>query len=244
MKKCKEVYMINDIPGNVPDESYDIDFDTAMMLAVYVHDAQGFIKSGHGYYDVEREVQIFDNSSMVKKYVLGLEPMPDISDEQKTRAGEIVEFFRNHIVTKKLMGTMSDFENTVLTAIAQGTQVYSYIGVIASLPNSYRVSKHRQEMEDWFYDYRSKSEYIGTVKEQLRLTVMVKDVKYIQTHGIHLVTCYTDDDNIVKFFFNKNPDISGLIKDRRLIITGKVKMHEVSSFSKCKETVLNYIKFH
>jgi hypothetical protein len=51
-----------------------------------------------------------------------------------------------------------------------------------------------------------------------------------------------DNDNIVKFFFNKEPDISGLLENKHVILTGKVKTHDVSKFSNCKETVFNYIK--
>lgn len=236
--------MINGIPGDVSNEVYNVDLETVMHLSVFVNDAQGFVKSGAGYYDTEREERVEDNSTVVKKYVLGQEPMPDISDDQKARATEIVQFFREHNITKKLMGTMTDFDQTVLAAISQNDKVYPYVGVLASLPNSFKISKHRVEMDDWFYDHRSKSEYVGIPKEIIRLTVTVKDVKFIQTHGIHLVTCYTDEENIIKFFFNKNPDITGLLVGRRLEISGKVKMHEVSKFSKCKETVLNYIKFH
>ena len=51
-----------------------------------------------------------------------------------------------------------------------------------------------------------------------------------------------NDGNIVKFFFNREPDISGLIEGKKMVLTGKVKTHDVSKFSQCKETVLNYVK--
>ena len=48
--------------------------------------------------------------------------------------------------------------------------------------------------------------------------------------------------NIVKFFFNKEPDIAGLLEGRDVVLTGKIKQHDVSKFSQCKETVINYVK--
>jgi len=57
-----------------------------------------------------------------------------------------------------------------------------------------------------------------------------------------LVTCVDKEENIVKFFFSKEPDIAGLLEGRNVILTGKVKQHDVSKFSQCKETVINYVR--
>ena len=69
-----------------------------------------------------------------------------------------------------------------------------------------------------------------------------KDVKFIAKYNIHLVTCVTKEKNIVKFFFNREPDIQGIIEGKDVVLTGKVKTHDVSKFSQCKETVFNYVK--
>ena len=70
----------------------------------------------------------------------------------------------------------------------------------------------------------------------------IKDVKFIAKYNIHLVTCLTKEKNIVKFFFNREPDIQGIIEGKDVTLTGKVKTHDISKFSNCKETVFNYIK--
>ena len=116
------------------------------------------------------------------------------------------------------------------------------VSIVASLPNSFRVQKKRQSLDDWFDTMRDKSEFVGKIGERIRFSVNVKDVKFIAKYGIHLVTCVNDEDNLIKFFFSKEPDIAGLLENKTVIITGKVKQHDVSKFSNCKETVFNYVK--
>jgi hypothetical protein len=116
------------------------------------------------------------------------------------------------------------------------------VSILASLPNSYRVQKKRQHLDNWFDAHRATSEFVGKIGDRVKFEVEVKDVKFIAKFGIHLVTCINDDGNIVKFFFNREPDIAGLLEGKRIILTGKVKTHDVSKFSDCKETVLNYVK--
>ena len=124
----------------------------------------------------------------------------------------------------------------------RAAEIREYFSVIASLPNSLRISKKRDDLDDWFDNLRDKSEFIGKRGERLRFGVYVRDVKFIAKYGIHLVTCVDKDENIVKFFFSKEPDIAGLLEGRNVILTGKVKQHDVSKFSQCKETVINYVR--
>jgi hypothetical protein len=58
------------------------------------------------------------------------------------------------------------------------------------------------------------------------------------------VTCLDTKGNICKFFFNREPDIAGILEGKDVILTGKVKTHDVSKFSNCKETVFNYVKIN
>lgn len=216
----------------------------ALELAVYVDDLQGFVKSGFGYYDYERNLQVYDNKTAIWQYLTGqtVQVMPEISEEQKARALEIREHFKDNLVAKKLMGTLNSFETSVMAAISVEATDSFGLSVIASLPNSFRVAAQRQELDDWFDDLRDKSEFVGKIGERRRFAALIKDVKFIAKFGIHLVTCVDENDNIVKFFFNKEPDIAGLLENKHVILTGKVKTHDVSKFSKCKETVFNYIK--
>jgi tetrahydromethanopterin S-methyltransferase subunit F len=216
--------------------------DQALQLSVYVDDQQGFIKSGFGFYDSDRGEETKDNKTAIFQYMNGTVDMPEITDQQKERAVEIREYFKGTLVAKKLMGTLNSFEDGVIKSIGNNETNSFGVSVIASLPNSLRISKKRDDLDNWFDDLRDKSEFIGKRGERLRFGVYVRDVKFIAKYGIHLVTCVDKDDNIVKFFFSKEPDIAGLLEGRNVILTGKVKQHDVSKFSQCKETVINYVR--
>jgi tetrahydromethanopterin S-methyltransferase subunit F len=216
--------------------------DQALQLSVYVDDQQGFIKSGFGFYDSDRGEETKDNKTAIFQYMNGTVDMPEITDQQKERAAEIREYFKGTLVAKKLMGTLNSFEDGVIKSIGNNETNSFGVSVIASLPNSLRISKKRDDLDNWFDDLRDKSEFIGKRGERLRFGVYVRDVKFIAKYGIHLVTCVDKDDNIVKFFFSKEPDIAGLLEGRNVILTGKVKQHDVSKFSQCKETVINYVR--
>ena len=216
--------------------------DQALQLSVYVDDQQGFIKSGHGFYDSDRGEETKDNKTAIFHYLNGTVDMPVITDTQKERAVEIREYFKQSLVGKKLMGTLNSFEDGVIKSIGVEETSGFGISVIASLPNSLRVAKKRDNLDDWFDDHRNKSEFVGQRGERLRFKALVRDVKFIAKYGIHLVTCVDENENIVKFFYSKEPDISGLLEGKSIVLTGKVKQHDISKFSQCKETVINYVK--
>lgn len=215
-----------------------------LELAIEVDKTQGFIKSGFGYFDHESQKRVNDNKTCILNFVQDLPDAQDIpiSEETKTEASKIVDEFKQELVSKKLMGTLNDFEQSVLNAIGNETTDNFGVAVIASLPNSFRVLRKRQGLDDFFESNRKTSEFVGKVGERLKFAVDVKDVKFIAKFNIHLVTCINDDGNIVKFFFNREPDIAGILESKRVMLTGKVKTHDVSKFSNCKETVMNYVK--
>lgn len=216
--------------------------DQVLQLSVYVDDQQGFIKSGFGFYDSDRGEETKDNKTAIFHYINGTVDMPAITEDQKERANSIREYFKGTLVAKKLMGTLNSFEDGVIKSIGNNETNSFGVSVIASLPNSLRISKKRDDLDDWFDNLRDKSEFIGKRGDRLRFGAYVRDVKFIAKYGIHLVTCVDKDENIVKFFFSKEPDIAGLLEGRNVTITGKVKQHDVSKFSQCKETVINYVR--
>lgn len=225
-------------------KTYEWNVKQALELAVYVDDAQGFVKSGFGHYDREKEKKVYDNKTAIFNYMSGVDgfEMPKITEDVAARAREIREHFRNTLVGKKLMNSLNNFENSVIKAISNEATDAFGLSVIASLPNSFRVAEKRQALDDWFDSMRSKSDFIATVGERIRFAATVKDVKFIVKYGIHLVTCEDENENIVKFFFSKEPDIAGLLENKSVILTGKIKQHDVSKFSQCKETVINYVR--
>ena len=213
-----------------------------LELAIEVDKAQGFIKSGYGYYDRESETQVCDNKTTILNMLEGISDMMTISEDSVTKADKIVDEFKQELIAKKLSSSINDFETNVLKNISGETVEKFGVAVLASLPNSFRVLEKRQGLDNFFDKYRKTSEFVGKIGERLRFPCFIKDVKFIAKYNIHLVTCLTKENNIVKFFFNREPDIQGIIEGKDVILTGIVKTHDISKFSNCKETVFNYVK--
>ena len=215
-----------------------------LELAIEVDKRQGFVKSGFGYWDKGADKQVNDNKTCILNFMQGVEGTEDIviSKESKTKAGKIIDEFKQELIAKKMMGTLNDFEQNVLNSISNETCEAFGVAVLASLPNSFRVLEKRQGLDNFFDKHRKISEFMGKPGERMKFEAHIKDVKFIAKFNIHLVTCLTKDKNIVKFFFNREPDIAGVLEGKDVIMTGKVKTHDVSKFSNCKETVFNYVK--
>jgi len=215
-----------------------------LELAIEVDKMQGFIKSGYGYYDRNSEKMVYDNKTTILNMLLELPdaPMMEISEETVEQADKIVDEFKQELIAKKLSSTINDFETNVLQSISSETVEKFGVAVLASLPNSFRVLSKRQGLEVFFDEHRKTSEFVGKISERIRFDAYIKDVKFIAKYNIHLVTCLTSDNDIVKFFFNREPDIQKMIEGKHVTLTGKVKTHDVSKFSDCKETVFNYVR--
>lgn len=214
----------------------------ALELAIEVDKAQGFIKSGYGYFDHEADKRVDDNKTTILNMLEGTTDLMEISEESKAQADDIVDSFKHELIAKKLSSTINDFEQNVLQSLGNDTVEKFGVAVLASLPNSFRVLQKRQGLDDFFDTHRKSSEFVGKIGERLRFSCFIKDVKFIAKYNIHLVTCLTKENNIVKFFFNREPDIQGIIEGKDVMLTGKVKTHDISKFSNCKETVFNYVK--
>jgi len=215
-----------------------------LTLAIAVDEAQGFIKSGYGYYDHENEKEILDNKTTISRVLNNYPDAPQIkiTDEHRQRAQELKDYFDGVIVMKKLTGDVNGFEDSV-GKIINGNEVDNYgVSVLASLPNSLRIQKQRDDMDEFYDNLRNVSEYVGSTGKRSRFKLFIKDVKYIAKYNIHLVTCVEGEQNLVKFFWNKDPDVSDLIVGKTMTVTGFVKEQSISKFSKCKETVINRVK--
>lgn len=229
----------------MPKSSKTFPIIDAMAASIAVDRKQGFIKSGYGYYDYDNCVNVLDNKTLVNNVLNSypeVENKVNVLESDRTEAEELIAYFSDVIVEKKMLGTISGFEDTV-GKIINGDVVDAYgIAILASLPNSLRVQEKRDSLEDFYADHRGISEYVGKTGDRIGMTVDVVDVKYISKYNIHLVTSTDSNDNIISFFWNKDPDIANLIEGKQVSIVGTIRKQEVSKFSGCKETVVNRVK--
>lgn len=223
-------------------KKYDI--IEVMTLAIAVDEQQGFIKSGYGYFDFKTKLTVMDNKTAIARILQKSPEAPEITitDDHSKKAAELKDYFDSVIVMKKLTGNVNGFEDTV-GQLLNHTEVDNYgVSVLASLPNSLRIQKQRDEMEEFYDAKRITSKYVGNIGKRFKFNLLIQDIKFIAKYNIHLVTGVEGGENLVKFFWSKDPDISELLVGKTMDVTGFVKEQSVSKFSNCKETVINRIK--
>lgn len=237
----------------------------ALAVAVAVDRDQGFIKSGQGYYDTEREVAINDNRSVA---LTTLRVMNDklkevdsegnrlhvVRPEQEDydRAQEIFSYFDQVLLMDKMGdnlvkqgadGVVNDY-NLQLSQMFDRAEVdiNKELAMLVSLPNSRRIADKREQMEAFYAAHRENG-YIGELRQRLKLAGRVMDVKFIPRHAIHLATVMTEEGKLAKFFMNdKLSDIAKSINGKDIVFTGTVKKQEINSHTRCQETVFNRVK--
>ena len=242
-------------------ESYP--FMDALATAVAVDRIQGFVKSGRSFYDPDTEVRTDDNRQTalltlrVMNRKMPADQHPNAAKFKPTAddyaaANEIYQHFDEILVMDKLAdnlikqgkdGRINDFNLQMSAIFTKDTvDVNKELAMIVSLPQSRRTSAKRLDMED-FYKANGTKGYIGALRERLKISGLVKDVKYIPRHGVYLATVYTTGGQLAKFFMNdKMSETAKRIVDTDITFVGTVKKHEVNDFTGCQETMLNRVK--
>jgi len=238
----------------------------ALAVAVAVDRAQGFIKSQNGFFDNESGKSVNDNRTAalqtlrvlngklesVDKEGNELEVFRPTEDDRKD-AGEIYDFFDQKLLMAKMAdelvkfgkdGSVNRFDEDMARIFGLGTvDINRDLAMIVSLPNSRRIAENRDAMDKFYASHRHNG-YIGEIRQRLKITGKVMDVKFIPRHSIHLATLVTDEGRIAKFFMNdKLSDIAKKINGEEITFIGTVKKQEVNEHTKCQETMFNRVKF-
>ena len=85
-----------------------------LELAIEVDKAQGFIKSGYGYFDHEADKRVDDNKTTILNMLEGTSDMMSISKDTVAKADKIVDEFKQELIAKKLAGSINDFESMLI----------------------------------------------------------------------------------------------------------------------------------
>lgn len=255
-------------PGTYRPTKENYPLMDALAVSVAVDRAQGFVKSGQGYYDEATDRRVDDNRQTALRTLRVMtgkeEEAPDNEKDIKSvavyrpteadyeKAQEIYDHFDQILLMEKLGdelvkvrhdGQINSFNQEMLAIFTAGAvDVNKELAMIVSLPNSRRKSDVRAMMNE-FYRTHAENGYIGEIRQRMKLEVEVKDVKPIPSHNIHLATFVTNDGKVGKFFLNdKMSDIARTLAGKSITLTGTVKKQEVNSYTKCQETVLNRVK--
>lgn len=159
------------------------------------------------------------------------------SQELQKKADSMVDYYRK-LVLQKISGKINGWEERVLVMIQTLICTYKDIGIAVSIPSSYERAIQSDKTNKILEDVSKISEYVGQVKNNIKLNVNIVKCVYISKLDCNLVTCITEENNICIFFTDRQADWKGF----KGHISARVKRHQVNKYHNGKETVLNYVK--
>ena len=215
-----------------------------MCAAIAVYNKQGFIRSGQGYTDNSNPdidpIETFDNKTVIMAQYLYTKHK--FTQEQYDEANTLIDSINGKLMLKKMTNNLNNFEQNVAKVLNDVDVNKFAISIIASLPHSVSIDKKREEVEDSMASLKHSSQYFGEKSKRYDLSVKVLDVKYIQTSDIYMITTVYAKNDIIKFWWRDQPDISDIISNKTIKIRGTVNKHELSKYTNAKETMVNRVK--
>jgi hypothetical protein len=205
-----------------------------------------------GKYIKSHEVNKLKNIESNFKLMLGLlhEPLKSeitIVNEDYEVADEIVEYFEG-LIFKAMQRELTDFEKKI-TALVKADDISlngkdDRLPIVGSLPNVYRNNVKHDDWSDRERSLRNVSDYEGTLKKRGEFEGEIVMSRFMNRSNSMLVAVLTKNNNIVKFFYDLYRDSTAketLTQGKFIKFSAFVKSHEVSDYSKCKETFCNRV---
>lgn len=232
----------NDISNYTPAEILAISFE--------VFDKQGFIKSGYGYKQPTNTVdedgnQIYedikDNKTVILQTVKNFNGKYIPNQKYVDQAAAEIDRINGKLMLKKMCGGLTNFEGGLVKAIEEDVNNF-HVSILASVPNSLKIDQKREALNDRMAQLKHTSDYVGKKGARYDIEVDVIDVKFIQASDVYMVTCVSDDKDIVKFWWREQPDLTDIIEGKTITIRGTVNKQELSKYSNAKETLFNRVK--
>lgn len=232
----------NDISNYTPAEILAISFE--------VFDKQGFIKSGYGYKQPTNTVdedgnQIYedikDNKTVIIQTVKNFNGKYIPNQKYVDQAVAEIDRINGKLMLKKMCGGLSNFEGGLVKAIEEDVNNF-HVSILASVPNSLKIDTKREALNDRLAQLKHTSQYVGKKGVRYDIDVDVIDVKFIQSSDVYMITCVSDNRDIVKFWWREQPDLTDIIEGKTITIRGTVKSQELSKYSNAKETLFNRVK--
>ena len=214
--------------------------------AVAVDEFQGgkYIKS----HETDRDKGIESNFKLMLQLLhTPKESQIKLNDSHFEVADEIIEYFEG-LIFKAMTRDLSDFENKITQLIKADDISLSgrddRLPLVGSLPNVYRTNTKHDDWADRERSLRGVSDFEGTLKKRGEFEGEIVMSRYMNRSHSMLVAVLTPNNNIVKFFYDLFRDSSAkeTLKQGQFIkFSAYVKSHEVSEYSKCKETFCNRV---
>lgn len=218
-----------------------------IATAIAVDKIQGFVRSGQGYTKVNddgSEEVIKDNKSVLLRSLLNKEEEDVIkpTTEDREAAVHLVDDVTGRLTMKKLGGNLNEFETALMENVTAETVGVYGVALIASIPNTQKHQVKRDTVKDKLDNLISSSEVVGTMSTRSMFTLDIIDITFVKKMGIFMVTGLENKKNVVKFWFSKDPDITGILEGKTVTLAGFVKSQGKSRYSNCQETIINRVK--
>jgi hypothetical protein len=213
-----------------------------LALSIMVYETFGFVRSNQGYYKEMEDGSIVKVNDSKTELLNLIDTDVKPTEDQIKKSEQIIDKFNQKYMVKKLSGNLNSFEQNVSNAFSDSPLTVFDIAILASIPNMNEVDKKRQIVEDELERVRFTSQFYGIVRQRYEIKVKVLDCKYIQTSGVYMITTLREDQDIIKFWWRDQPDLSEIIEGRELMIRGTVNRHEKGRFSGAQETMMNRVK--
>jgi len=209
-------------------------------LALQVYRKQGFIRSGEGYtkVDGDKKTVIKDNKTVINELVENGSRADTFMEDAKS----IVDKFNGKLMMKKFGGELKSFEKGLADALNAPELSNFHVSVLASLPHMHNIDRKRAEVEDRYEKLRASSKFFGDARKRYDIEVEVIDVKFIQSSSVYMITTVHNKEDVIKFWWRDQPDLSDILDGKIIKIRGTVNKHEISKYTRCKETMFNRVK--
>ena len=208
-------------------------YDTKVALAVAnaVYRKNGYVRTTEADYNERKS-----NKTLVIEELAKLDPQ--YSKKDVNVAEEIIEHYQG-LLLFKLGDTNNGFQEAVLACIAQDTIKARDIGILASLPHTYKTTLDKEARKAKEEAMASKSDFVGDVKKRNVFDVVVEMVKPLPHKGLFIVSFMQARtfSNIYTRILKMMELLKVLVC--RLVHTSKIK---VNKYNGGKETIVNRIK--
>jgi hypothetical protein len=161
-----------------------------------------------------------------------------VTADDRQQAEDAINALHGDITLKLLMGkTVSDFVQSLNTAISKETSTASDCGIVAWLPEMFGRVKQDQAHKEQMFELAATSEYIGAIDQKVTIDFTMISSRFLRDYDCYSVFGHDNNGNCVSFFTRK----SEMTKGGK--ITGKVKSHKTDDYHNgARVTTINYVK--
>jgi len=210
-------------------------YNTKLAIAVAnaVYRKHGYVKTTEADYSERKSNKTRVIEELTKD-------KPKYAKNDMVVADEIVEHYQG-LLLFRLGDQQNNFQEAVLSCVAKDTVKARDIGILASLPHTYKTTLDKEARKAKEEAMASKSNFVGDVKKRNVFDVVVEMVKPLPHKSLYIVS-FMQGNSILKHFTPSNPEDDGIVESANLQISAYVKDHQVNKYNGGKETIINRIK--